>query len=99
MNDWHLVHYGGLAKGGAALVIFEASGVQDIGRITPHCAGIPLSANTQSSLATLTINTHMCDAGIWKDEHIAPLKRIVDFIHQHGSLAGLQIAHAGRKVF
>ncbi len=41
MNDWHLVHYGGLAKGGAALVIFEASGVQDIGRISPHCAGIP----------------------------------------------------------
>ncbi len=49
MNDWHLVHYGGLAKGGAALVIFEASGVQDIGRITPHCAGIPLSANMLSS--------------------------------------------------
>ncbi len=39
MNDWHLVHYGALAKGGVALVIFEASAVQDIGRITPHCAG------------------------------------------------------------
>ncbi len=45
MNDWHLVHYGGFAKGGAALIIFEASGVQDIGRITPFCAGTPMLLN------------------------------------------------------
>jgi 2,4-dienoyl-CoA reductase-like NADH-dependent reductase (Old Yellow Enzyme family) len=37
------------------------------------------------------------DLGIWKDEHIAPLKRIVDFIHSQGAGAGIQLAHAGRK--
>lgn len=37
------------------------------------------------------------DLGLWKDEHIAPLKRIVDFLHGQGTLAGIQLAHAGRK--
>jgi 2,4-dienoyl-CoA reductase-like NADH-dependent reductase (Old Yellow Enzyme family) len=37
------------------------------------------------------------DLGIWSDEHIEPLARIVRFIHQQGSAAGMQLAHAGRK--
>lgn len=37
------------------------------------------------------------DLGLWKDEHIAPLKRIVDFLHSQGAAAGIQLAHAGRK--
>lgn len=37
------------------------------------------------------------DLGIWKDEHIAPLKDIVNFVHSQGSLIGIQLAHAGRK--
>ncbi|KAH8177638.1 NADH:flavin oxidoreductase / NADH oxidase family protein [Sarocladium implicatum] len=37
------------------------------------------------------------DSGIWKDEHIAPLKRIADFVRSQGSVSGIQIAHAGRK--
>lgn len=37
------------------------------------------------------------DSGIWDDKHIAPLKRIVNFIHSQGALAGIQLAHAGRK--
>jgi len=37
------------------------------------------------------------DTGIWKDEQIEPFKRITDFIHSHGSVAGIQLAHAGRK--
>lgn len=37
------------------------------------------------------------DLGLWDDAHIAPLKHIVDFLHQEGSAAGIQIAHAGRK--
>ena len=35
--------------------------------------------------------------GIWDDSHIAPLKRIVDFVHAQGSKIGIQLAHAGRK--
>ena len=37
------------------------------------------------------------DLGIWKDEHVAPLARIVDFLHSQGAAAGIQLAHAGRK--
>jgi 2,4-dienoyl-CoA reductase-like NADH-dependent reductase (Old Yellow Enzyme family) len=39
-NDWHLVHLGSRAVGGAALVIFEATAVSPEGRITPHDLGI-----------------------------------------------------------
>jgi 2,4-dienoyl-CoA reductase-like NADH-dependent reductase (Old Yellow Enzyme family) len=72
-NDWHLVHLGSRAIGGAALVMAEASSVSPEGRIT---AG---------------------DLGIYKDGHIAKLKQITDFIHQHNAVAGIQLAHAGRK--
>lgn len=72
-NDWHLVHLGSRAVGGAALVITEATAVSPEGRISPG------------------------DLGIWKDEHIPFLRRITDFIHQHGSVAGVQLAHAGHK--
>jgi 2,4-dienoyl-CoA reductase-like NADH-dependent reductase (Old Yellow Enzyme family) len=37
------------------------------------------------------------DMGLWKDEHIEPLARIVRFVHSQGALAGIQLAHAGRK--
>ena len=37
------------------------------------------------------------DLGIWNDEQTAELQKIVEFIHEHGSVAGIQIAHAGRK--
>jgi anthraniloyl-CoA monooxygenase len=38
-NDFHLVHLGGLALGGAALVFTEMTCVSDIGRISPGCTG------------------------------------------------------------
>ena len=37
------------------------------------------------------------DLGIWKDDHIAGLSRIAGFIHSQGAIAGIQLAHAGRK--
>src|SRR5688572_15247141 len=72
-NDWHLVHLGSRAVGGAGLVFTEATAVSPEGRISPK------------------------DLGIWKDEHIEFLKRIASFIHAHGAIAGIQLAHAGRK--
>jgi 2,4-dienoyl-CoA reductase-like NADH-dependent reductase (Old Yellow Enzyme family) len=72
-NDWHFVHLGSRAVGGAGLVMTEASAVTAEGRISPG------------------------DLGIWKDEHIAPLARISSFIKAQGSVAGVQLAHAGRK--
>jgi 2,4-dienoyl-CoA reductase-like NADH-dependent reductase (Old Yellow Enzyme family) len=72
-HDWHLVHLGSFATGGAALVMTEATAVEPTGRISPQ------------------------DLGIWDDAHIPFLKRIVDFVHAQGAVAGMQLAHAGRK--
>ena len=72
-NDWHFVHLGSRAVGGAGLVFTEATAVLPEGRISPQ------------------------DLGIWMDDHIDPLARIVRFIHEQGSVAGMQLAHAGRK--
>lgn len=72
-TDWHLVHLGSRAVGGAAIVMQEATSVSAEGRISPD------------------------DLGIYKDEHTGKLKQIVDFIHSQGAVAGIQLAHAGRK--
>ena len=71
-NDWHFVHLGSRAVGGAGLVFTEATAVLPEGRISPQ------------------------DLGIWADGHIEMLGRIVSFIHEQGSIAGMQLAHAGR---
>ena len=73
-NDWHLVHLGSRAIGGAGLVFTEMTDVSREGRISPACAGM------------------------YKSEHVAAWKRIVDFVHNN-SRARIcqQLAHAGRK--
>jgi 2,4-dienoyl-CoA reductase-like NADH-dependent reductase (Old Yellow Enzyme family) len=37
------------------------------------------------------------DMGIWGEQHIEPLARIARFVHSQGAIAGIQLAHAGRK--
>lgn len=39
-NDFHLVHYGARALGGASLIVTEMTAVSADGRITPHCPGL-----------------------------------------------------------
>jgi len=74
VTDFHVVHLGSRAVGGAAMVMTEMTGVSPEGRISRGCAGI------------------------WSDAHIAPWKRVVDFIHAHStSKIALQLGHAGRK--
>lgn len=72
-SDWHLVHLGSRAGGGAGIVFTEATAVTSDGRISPG------------------------DLGIWKDEHSEMLGRCARFIHERGAVAGIQLAHAGRK--
>jgi len=72
-NDWHLVHLGSRAVGGAGLIFTEATAVTADGRITAE------------------------DLGLWNDEQIEPLQRITRFIAAQGAVAGIQLAHAGRK--
>ena len=72
-NEWHLVHLGSRAVGGAALVMTEATAVCAPGRISPQ------------------------DLGIYDGGHAPGLARITRFIHSQRALAGIQLAHAGRK--
>src|SRR3954451_20867875 len=37
------------------------------------------------------------DMGVWGEQHVEPLARIVRFVHSQGAVAGIQLAHAGRK--
>ncbi len=39
-TPWHAVHYGAMARGGAGLVMVEATGITSQGRISPQCLGI-----------------------------------------------------------
>jgi len=72
-NDWHLVHLGSRAMGGAGLVMMEATAVSPEGRISPW------------------------DMGLWKDDHIIPMRKITNFITNSDSTPAIQLAHAGRK--
>jgi len=72
-TEWHLVHLGAMARGGAGLVMAEATAVLPEGRITPW------------------------DTGIWNDEQATAWARIVEFVRGQGAVAGIQLAHAGRK--
>jgi 2,4-dienoyl-CoA reductase-like NADH-dependent reductase (Old Yellow Enzyme family) len=72
-DDWHLVHLGAFATGGAGAVFTEATAVLANGRISPQ------------------------DLGIWDDAHVEMLSRITDFVRRQGAVAGMQLAHAGRK--
>lgn len=72
-TDWHLVHLGSLARGGAGLVFTEATAVSPQGRISPW------------------------DAGIWSDAQARDYERITEFVRGEGAVAGIQLAHAGRK--
>ncbi|MET0283136.1 MAG: NADH:flavin oxidoreductase/NADH oxidase, partial [Polyangiales bacterium] len=72
-TDWHTVHLGARAAGGAALVILEATAVEARGRISAH------------------------DLGLWSEDQVAPLARLAALIESHGAVAGIQLAHAGRK--
>ena len=48
VNDWHLVHLGSRAIGGAGLVITEMTNVSADGRITPGCAGMYSNEHTKA---------------------------------------------------
>lgn len=72
-NDWHKIHLGARAAGGAGLIITEATAVNPDGRISSD------------------------DLGLWNDDQTDAFKEIVSFIRQQGSIAGIQLAHAGRK--
>jgi NADPH2 dehydrogenase len=54
-NDWHLIHLGQLALGGAGLLCVEATAVEAIGRITPSCLGLYSDDNETALRRVLTL--------------------------------------------
>jgi 2,4-dienoyl-CoA reductase-like NADH-dependent reductase (Old Yellow Enzyme family) len=62
-----------------------------------RAAGGVALAIVEASAVTPEGRITPCDVGIWSDAHIAPLERIARFVHSQGAVAGIQIAHAGRK--
>lgn len=63
-DDWHLVHLGGRAVGGAGLVFTEAAAVSPEGRITPSDAGIWNDAQAQAWKRIVTfLHAHGAAAG------------------------------------
>jgi len=72
-DNWHLVHLGCRAVGGAGAVLAEASAVSPEGRISPE------------------------DTGLWNEAQMLAWRPIAGFIRAQGAVAGIQLAHAGRK--
>ena len=72
-DDWHMVHLGSRAVGGAGAVIAEATAVSAQGRISAQ------------------------DTGLWNQAQVDAWRPITRFIKAHGAVAGVQLAHAGRK--
>jgi 2,4-dienoyl-CoA reductase-like NADH-dependent reductase (Old Yellow Enzyme family) len=62
-----------------------------------RAAGGPALVFTEASAVTPDGRISPRDLGVYRDDHVESLARIVDFIHAQGTLAGMQLAHAGRK--
>ena len=62
-----------------------------------RAAGGPALIMVEATAVTAEGRISPGDLGIWKDEHIEPLARIAKFVHSQGAVAGIQLAHAGRK--
>jgi len=54
-TDWHIQHWSQLAISGAAMVTFEATGVERRGRITHGCVGLYSEANEAAVAAKLAV--------------------------------------------
>lgn len=59
-NNWHMVHLGSRAVGGAGLVMAEATAVRTDGRITPGCAGLWNDAQVD---ALIPVNRFIAEMG------------------------------------
>jgi 2,4-dienoyl-CoA reductase-like NADH-dependent reductase (Old Yellow Enzyme family) len=68
--------------------------VQHVGKLAAGGAGLVFVE--QSSVNLQGRITHGC-LGIWKDEHVAGLKKLTTLIRELGAASAIQIAHSGRK--
>jgi 2,4-dienoyl-CoA reductase-like NADH-dependent reductase (Old Yellow Enzyme family) len=62
-----------------------------------HAVGAVGLVMTEATAVTPEGRISPADLGIWKNEHIEPLRRCTRFIRGQGAASGIQLAHAGRK--
>ena len=74
VTEFHHIHYGSRALGGAGLIFLETTAVLENGLIGPG------------------------DLGIWNDDQVPELARLVKTIQRFGAKAGCQLGHAGRQL-
>ena len=86
-NEWHEVHLGGLATGGAGVVFIEATAVSDIGRITPGCLGL-WSPGHELALTALVDLV----------KHIAPVPMAIQLGHAGRKASCAEPWHGGRQL-
>lgn len=65
-----------------------------LGQFAQRGAGLTI-IEASSVLANGRISPE--DVGLWDDSHVAPIRRVVDFVHSQGHKVGIQLAHGGRK--
>lgn len=73
VSEAHIEHYETLAKGGAGLIIVEATCVAEDGRLS------------------------MDQLGLWNDNQVSEMSRLVTRCHRHGAKVLIQLHHAGDK--
>lgn len=73
VSDSHYEHYETLAKGGAGLIVIEATCVLPDGRLS------------------------MDQMGLWQDDQVEGMKKLVNLCHDHGAKVIVQLHHAGEK--
>ncbi|OSD03240.1 FMN-linked oxidoreductase [Trametes coccinea BRFM310] len=90
-TDWHFVHIGVGIDQLRTTITFDVHdnqgfAIRGVGAICMEATAVLPEGRISPQCA-----------GIWTDSQMAPLKRIVDFAHAHGTKIGIQLAHAGRK--
>ncbi len=68
------------------LVHYGARAVGGVGLVVVEASGVEARGRISDA-----------DVGIWEDAHVEPLARVAHLVEHHGAVAGIQLAHAGRK--
>ena len=102
-NDWHLMHLGSFATGGAALILTEAAAVNAAGRISPRDAGL-YNDDQAAAWERITAFVHRHGTGRDQDRHPAGARRPEGVLllavlrpERHGGCRRRRLAHRGSR--
>ena len=98
-SDWHIQHWTQLAISGAAMITFEATGVERRGRISHGCLGLYSDANEAAVAAKLAVARRFAAPGTVFGIQLGHAGRKASTAGAHGSAAGrsARIRTPGRR--